>query len=67
MNRFVTKGTVSAVLGVAGIAALFAGKPAFASFLQNPDTAVQVIAAISAALTLFAGASKGIAKDEVRK
>lgn len=61
MNKYITKGTVSAVLGVGAFAASITGKSALATFLSNPDTGAQLLAVLGGFLTLFAGASAGVA------
>lgn len=60
MNKFITKGTISAVLGVAAFAASVTGKAAFASFLSNPETATLLLQVLGGVLTLYAGATDGI-------
>lgn len=60
MSKYFTSGNVTAVLAVAAIIAGAFGKSALAAFLNNPDTAQTLLTVLGSALTLFAGAMKGV-------
>lgn len=62
MNSFITPGTVAGILSFAAALAAMLGKPALAAFFSDPATAAQLIALIGAALGLYAGFARGIAK-----
>lgn len=61
--KYLTKGTIASLLGVAGFAAVISGHEALGRFLEDPTTVNYVLttlAGLSSLLTLYAGAAKGI-------
>ena len=60
MTKFLTKGTITAVLSVAAILAGAFGKPYLATFLNDPTTVEQVLVGLGAIGGIVAGAMKGI-------
>lgn len=58
--KYVTPGTVTAVLSLAAMLAAVFGKPALSTFFNDPTTAQAVIGAVGAVGTLVAGILKGV-------
>jgi hypothetical protein len=58
--KFVTPGTIAAVLAIAaGLAGQF-GQAGLAHFFADPSTSQSVLTMISSALTLYAGIAVGV-------
>lgn len=63
LAKYVTPGTVTAVLSVLALIAGLFGKPALQTFLADPDTAQSVLQAVGLVGSLFAGFMQGVKKD----
>lgn len=63
LNKFVTKGTVTAVLSVAAILAGAFGYAPLKGFFEDPHTADAILTAAGAIGTLAAGIMQGVKKD----
>lgn len=58
--KFLTPGTLAAVLAIAtGMAGAF-GQAGLAHFFEDPSTAQNILTMVSSALTLYAGIAKGV-------
>jgi DMSO/TMAO reductase YedYZ heme-binding membrane subunit len=65
MKKFLTPGTITAVLSVAAIMAGAFGYDALAKFLNDPGTITTVLTVVGAAGTLIAGLLDGVKKTDV--
>jgi hypothetical protein len=61
ISKYVTKGTVTAVLSVAAIAAGAFGKAGLAAFFSDPGTAGGILTVVGGIGALVAGALSGVA------
>jgi hypothetical protein len=64
VKNFVTTGSVAGVLAFMAVIAGAFGKPALASFFNDPTTAANVATLLGSALTLYAGMAQGLRKDQ---
>ena len=60
LSAFLSSGTLTALLPLASALSIAFGKPAFAAFLSDPDTATTVTAVFAGVTSLVAGALKGV-------
>jgi len=60
LDKYVTKGTVTAILSVLAIIAGAFGKPALGTFFNDPTTAQAVLTGAGSIGTLVAGAMSGV-------
>jgi hypothetical protein len=67
MTKYITPGTITAVLSVAAIVAGAFGKTALAAFFTDPATAQSVLAAAGAVGTLVAGVLAGVKPADAAK
>jgi hypothetical protein len=60
--KYLTKGTIAAVLSIVAIMAGAFGYDAIGTFLNDPGTVTTVLTIVGAAGTLYAGITDGIKK-----
>jgi hypothetical protein len=60
LSRFITKGTISAVLSVITLILGSTGHGALATILTDPNTIQNILIMISAGSALYAGAAQGV-------
>ena len=65
LKKFITPGTITAILSVAAVIAGAFGKSALASFLSDPSTAQNILVTVGAVGTLVAGALAGVGHKSV--
>lgn len=58
--KYLTKGSITAVLSVAAILAGAFGKPGLATFLNNPDTAGAILTGVGSIGAVVAGVLEGV-------
>lgn len=60
MKKYITKGTVTAVLSLGALGAAAFGKAHLAAYLNDPDTATLVLGIFGSVGTLVAGVLEGV-------